>query len=136
MAAALQQLAKSAGEVARLERRVGPLSGDGPRPRPSRTVRARAAAAGAARWVSAASYLKKWIVLGVVIGAVAGLGAIVFFEALVACTHLFLGVLAGYQVPTPAGEGGFPGSGSPARPWSLPLIAGFGALLARQADGA
>ncbi len=108
---------------------MGPVSGDGPRPRPSRAVRARAAAAGAARWVSAASYLKKWIVLGVVIGAVAGLGAIVFFEALVACTHLFLGVLAGYQVPTPAGEGGFPGSTSPARPWSLPLIAGFGALL-------
>ena len=108
---------------------MGPVSGDGPRPRPSRAVRARAAAAGAARWVSAASYLKKWIVLGVVIGAVAGLGAIVFFEALVACTHLFLGVLAGYRVPTPAGEGGFPGSTSPARPWSLPLITGLGALL-------
>ncbi len=108
---------------------MGPVSGVGRPPRPSHAVRARAAAAGAARWVSSASYLKKWIVLGVVIGTVAGLGAIVFFEALVACTHLFLGVLAGYQVPTPAGEGDFAGSGSAARPWALPLIAGFGALL-------
>ncbi len=74
---------------------MGPVSGDDPPPRPSHAVRARAAAAGAARWVSAASYLKKWIVLGVVIGAVAGLGAIAFFAALVACTHLLFGVLAG-----------------------------------------
>ena len=31
--------------------------------------------------VAAASYLKKWVVLGVVIGAVAGCGAIIFYEA-------------------------------------------------------
>ncbi len=79
--------------------------------------------------MASASYLKKWTVLGVVIGAVAGLGAIVFYEALVACTHLFLGVLAGYQVPTPIGEGAHVASTSAARPWSLPLIAGLGALL-------
>jgi H+/Cl- antiporter ClcA len=68
-------------------------------------------------------------VLGVVIGAVAGCGAIVFYEALLGCTHLFLGVLAGYHVPTPIGEGGRAASGSAARPWALPLIAGAGALL-------
>jgi H+/Cl- antiporter ClcA len=65
----------------------------------------------------------------VVIGAVAGVGAIVFYEALVVCTHFFLNVLAGYQVPTPKGEGGLTASSSPARPWALPLIAGLGALL-------
>ena len=80
--------------------------------------------------VASASYLQKWIVLGAVIGAVAGVGAIVFYEALVVSTHFFLGTLAGYRVPTPAGEGGFVGSASPARPWALPLIAGFGALAA------
>ncbi len=64
-----------------------------------------------------------------VIGAVAGVGAIVFYEALVVCTHFFLTVLAGYQVPTPKGEGGLAASSSPARPWALPLIAGGGALL-------
>jgi len=94
-----------------------------------RAVWVRFLSARAARWVASASYLKKWTVLGVVIGAVAGLGAIVFYEALVACTHLFLGVLAGYQVPTPVGEGARVASTSGARPWSLPLIAGLGALL-------
>ena len=64
-----------------------------------------------------------------VIGAVAGLGAIVFYEALVVCTHFFLNVGAGYQVPTPAAEGGLAASSSAARPWALPLIAGFGALV-------
>ena len=89
--------------------------------------RVRALSARAARWVSSASYLKKWTALGVVIGAVAGLGAIVFYEALVACTHLFLGVLAGYQVPTPVGEGVQMASAAAARPWALPLVAGCGA---------
>ena len=64
-----------------------------------------------------------------VIGAVAGFGAIVFYEALILCTHFFLNVCAGYQVPTPASEGGLAASSSAARPWALPLIAGFGALL-------
>ena len=91
--------------------------------------RVRALSARAARWVSSASYLKKWTALGVIIGAVAGLGAIVFYEALVACTHLFLGVIAGYQVPTPVGEGGQMASAAAARPWALPLVAGCGALL-------
>ncbi len=96
---------------------------------PFRAERFRALSTRAARWVSSASYLKKWTVLGVIIGAVAGLGAIVFYEALLACTHLFLGVLAGYQVPTPVGEGGQMASASAARPWALPLVAGCGALL-------
>ena len=105
------------------------MSAPGATPHPSRAVWARALSARAGRWVAAASYLKKWSVLGVVIGAVAGLGAIVFYEALVVCTHFFLNVCAGYQVPTPAGEGGLAASTSATRPWALPLIAGFGALL-------
>ena len=59
----------------------------------------------------------------------AGVGAIVFYEALLACTHLFLGVLAGYHPPTPAGEGGHTASASFTRPWALPLVVGLGALL-------
>ena len=90
---------------------------------------ARALSARAGRWVASASYLQKWSVLGVVIGAVAGLGAIVFYEALVVCTHFFLNVCVGYQVPTPAGEGGLAASTSAVRPWAFPLIAGVGALL-------
>ena len=84
---------------------------------------------GASRWLADASYLQKWLVLGVLIGFMAGFGAIVFYEALLACTHLFLGVLAGYHPPTPAGEGGHTASASFSRPWALPLVVGFGALL-------
>lgn len=81
------------------------------------------------RWLSGTSYLQKWLVLGVLIGTTAGVGAIIFYEALLACTHLFLGVLAGYHVPTPVGEGGHAASASFSRPWALPLVVGFGALL-------
>jgi len=59
----------------------------------------------------------------------AGVGAIVFYEALLACTHFFLGTLAGYHVPTPVGEGGHRASASFTRPWALPLVVGLGALL-------
>jgi H+/Cl- antiporter ClcA/CBS domain-containing protein len=67
-------------------------------------------------------------VLGVVIGVTAGLGAVVFYEALRATTHLFLGVIAGYTVPTPVGEGGKAASAHFTRPWAIPLVACLGAL--------
>lgn len=83
----------------------------------------------ASRWLAGTSYLQKWLVLGSMIGVMAGVGAIVFYEALLVCTHFFLGVLAGYHVPTPTGEGGSRASAAFARPWALPLVVGFGALL-------
>jgi CIC family chloride channel protein len=89
----------------------------------------RAGTAVASRWLARASYLQKWLVLGVLIGVMAGCGAIVFYEALLGATHLFLGTLAGYHVPTPAGEGGHQASASFTRPWAVPLVAGLGALL-------
>jgi H+/Cl- antiporter ClcA len=98
-------------------------------PRPSRSVDARGAAAAVGRWIRSASYLQRWIVLGITIGAIAGLGAVVFYEALRLCTHFFLEVLAGYRVPTPKGEGNVTASAHAARPWALPLVAGAGALL-------
>jgi H+/Cl- antiporter ClcA/CBS domain-containing protein len=67
-------------------------------------------------------------VLGVVVGITAGLGAVVFYEALRAATHLFLGVIAGYTVPTPVGEGGRAASAHFTRPWAIPLVACLGAL--------
>ena len=82
-----------------------------------------------ARWLGSASYLQKWLILGLLIGTMAGVGAIVFYEALLASTHFFLGTLAGYHVPTPVGEGGHRASASFTRPWALPLVVGLGALL-------
>src|ERR1700677_2112353 len=112
-----------------VERWMRSLRVGDPTPHPRRDAKTRALSARVARWIAAASYLQKWSVLGVVIGAVAGTGAIVFNEALVACTHFFLGLLAGYQVPTPAGEGGRAASSAAARPWALPLVVGVGALM-------
>ena len=78
--------------------------------------------------VRSASYLRKWVVLGAVIGVVGGLGAILFYTALEVATHLFLGVLAGYVPPTPAGEGGAPITDA-ARPWAIPLVVALGGLI-------
>src|SRR5690242_15332020 len=85
--------------------------------------------AAASQWLAKASYLQKWLVLGVLIGVTAGCGAIVFYEALQAATHLFLGILAGYQVPTSAHEGGHAASAFFVRPWALPLVVSAGALV-------
>ena len=75
------------------------------------------------------SYLPKWVILASVIGAVAGLGAVVFYEALRLATHFFLGTLGGYHVPTPGGEGNAAGSAGYSRPWAIPLVVALGGLL-------
>jgi len=80
------------------------------------------------RWLTSATYTRKWLVLGTVIGIIAGLGAVVFYEALRLATYVFLQVLAGYRVPLPVSEGGRAASAHFARPWAIPLIACAGAL--------
>ncbi len=78
--------------------------------------------------LSAAGYIKKWTILGTLIGIVAGLGSIVFYSAIKLTTKLMLGLGAGYIPPVPASEG-------PtllpviARPWMIPLITGIGGLI-------
>ena len=105
---------------------MGPVS---PEPYRSLSVRARAFGAGAGRWLSRRSYLTKWIILGGVIGVIAGLGAVVFFEALQFAARFFLGGLVGFQPGAPVGEGGSDVASAVARPWLLPLVTGVGALL-------
>jgi CIC family chloride channel protein len=92
-------------------------------------VKARGLAGRAGARVRSLPYLPKWLVLGGVIGIIAGLGAVVFYEALSLATHFFLGILAGYHPPAPVGEGGGAGDAGFARPWAIPLVAALGALL-------
>ncbi len=80
--------------------------------------------------INSMSYLVRWLVLATVIGSVAGAGAIVFYEALRLATDFFLRFLAGYTVPTPAGEGSAAGSAHFVRPWAIPLVMVLGGLLA------
>lgn len=71
--------------------------------------------------------------LGILIGVVAGLGAVAFFYILTHATQLLLTDIGGYAPPTPVGEGGHPGDGGSfsdySRPWAIPLVVALGALL-------
>jgi CIC family chloride channel protein len=73
-------------------------------------------------------YLLKWLLLGLLIGTVAGLGAVVFTHAIELSTRFFLGDLVGYVPPAPVGEGDHAAS-SMSRPWALPLVTALGGLL-------
>jgi chloride channel protein, CIC family len=76
------------------------------------------------------SYLRKWVVLGAVIGLVSGLGAALFFWALELATELFLGTIVGFSPSSPLGEGGQPIGAEPERWWLLPLVVAVGGLIA------
>lgn len=73
-------------------------------------------------------YLGKWLLLGVTVGLVAGVGAIIFYWALGLATHLFLGDIVGYVPPEPVGEGE-PMRHAIAHPWLLPLVTALGGLV-------
>jgi CIC family chloride channel protein len=73
-------------------------------------------------------YFQKWVVLAVLIGIVAGVGAIVFFEAIDLATRLFLGQIAGLAPPTPAGEATTAVTDADRR-WLLPAVVALGGLI-------
>ncbi|MCK0176196.1 chloride channel protein [Mycolicibacterium sp. F2034L] len=79
--------------------------------------------------IQRSGYLRKWLILGIAIGIIAGLGAVVFYLALDYSGRFFLGYLGGYDIPKPDGDGGDPGSAGFERPWAIPLIVCGGALL-------
>jgi CIC family chloride channel protein len=76
----------------------------------------------------ASRYLGKWLLIGSLIGIVAGLGAVLFARAIEIATRLFLGDLVGYLPPLPVGEG-TPTRVPIDRPWLLPLVVALGGLL-------
>ncbi len=70
-----------------------------------------------------ATFLRKWGLIGVLIGIGAGLGALALTWAINLITHFVLGSIVGYTPPLPGGEGG---AGQytfhMSRPWLLPLM--------------
>ncbi len=93
------------------------------------TVRLKRVQARISRWLATATYTQKWLVLGAMVGVVAGLGAVVFYEALRLASYVFLQLIAGYRVPEPISESSGAASAHFARPWAIPLVACGGALL-------
>jgi chloride channel protein, CIC family len=80
-------------------------------------------------FIRRSGYLRKWLILGISIGIIAGLGAVAFYLALDYAGRFLLGYLAGYDVPKAVGDGGDPGSAGFDRPWAIPLVAFGGALV-------
>lgn len=94
------------------------------------TVVGRRVAGRALSGVRSAPYLRKWLILGTLIGVVAGLGAVVFYDGLHLATHLLLVDVGGYTPATTAGEGGYHAASGFSRPWAIPLVVGGGGLVA------
>lgn len=105
---------------------MSPASGE---PLPVWRTSMRAFGARLSASIGSLSYLRKWLILGALLGVIAGLGAVLFYTALSLATHIFLGVIVGYNVPTPAAEGNAFGSAHFTHQWLLPLIVGLGGLL-------
>lgn len=80
-------------------------------------------------FVRASGYLRKWLLLGLSIGVIAGLGAVVFYLMLDYTGQFLLGYLGGYDQPTAQGDGGGRGSAGFDRPWAIPLVTCGGALV-------
>ncbi len=73
-------------------------------------------------------YLRKWVLIGVLIGIVAGFGAIAFFLAITWSSRFFLGLGAGFSPPLPVGEGQTVVTDI-SRRWMIPAITTLGGLL-------
>lgn len=74
--------------------------------------------------------IRKLLLLSVITGVVVGVFTVLFLKSLELSTHLFLGELAGYSPPKPAGEGG---GGVYVffieHKWLLPLTTALGGLI-------
>jgi CIC family chloride channel protein len=70
-----------------------------------------------------ATYLRKWGLVGILIGVGAGLAALALIWCINLVKHFVLGTLVGYIPPLPGGEGGMSQySFHMSRPWMLPLV--------------
>lgn len=74
-------------------------------------------------------YLAKWVVVGILIGTIAGVGAVAFYFAIQTVSNLMLGGITGFYPPNPAGEGATSFSASP-NYLLVPLSTIIGGLIA------
>ncbi len=74
------------------------------------------------------AYFQRWLLIGALIGVVAGLGAIAFYAAIALCSQLLLGGIAGFYPPNPASEGATV-IRPILRPWLIPVVTTLGGLV-------
>jgi chloride channel protein, CIC family len=74
------------------------------------------------------SYLRKWLIIALLIGVIAGIGSILFYLAINWVTWLMLGQGAGYIPPSPGGEG-LTVFTPAVRRWIIPIICTLGGLI-------
>ncbi|ADN50034.1 chloride channel protein [Vulcanisaeta distributa] len=76
------------------------------------------------------SYIVKWLILGVLIGVVAGASALTFYLVLRLTTYVFMDLLIGYRQPEPIGFGGsLTYTPHIERPWLIPVSTVLGAVI-------
>ncbi|MFH1169296.1 MAG: chloride channel protein [Chloroflexota bacterium] len=73
-------------------------------------------------------YLRKWLLIGGLVGIVAGIGSIAFFSAISWSSKLFLETGAGFVPPAPVGEGQTVITAI-GRRWMIPVMTTLGGLL-------
>ena len=74
------------------------------------------------------SYLGKWVIVGLLIGIVAGIGSAIFYYLIQFFTNNFLGRITGFYPPNPAGELAAPLSISP-HYFLIPVSVALGGLI-------
>jgi H+/Cl- antiporter ClcA len=93
-------------------------------------VRGRAVAARVGERLRSSPVVVRWLVLGTLVGASAGLVVVAFVRAISFADGALLHRLAGYAAPTVYASGDHRGSRHVGRPWVLPLLVGVGGGLA------
>ncbi len=84
----------------------------------------------AAEVLQGATFLRKWGLIGVLVGVGAGLGALALMWCTQAITHGLLTPIVGHTPPLPGGEGGSSQyTFRMERPWLLPVVTGLVGLL-------
>jgi CIC family chloride channel protein len=75
-------------------------------------------------------YLRKWTLVSIATGIVAGLGALALIQGIDFFTKLFLQIIVGYTPPLPGGETQAPFMTlSIERPWLIPISTALGGLI-------
>lgn len=74
------------------------------------------------------SYFLKWLIIGVIVGIVAGFGALIFYYSIKFSEQIFLNFFLGAKLPLPVGEGASQ-SFAIKRPFLIPLVVALGGLI-------